>query len=192
MFTGIVEEVGTVLEAGRHRLVVGGVKVLADLRLGNSIAVNGACLTVVDLTTESFTVELSEETVGRTNLGVLQAGWGVNLERALAVSGRFGGHVVQGHIDGVGTVLELGGPREAYVLQVKAPQVLLRYVVEKGFIAVDGVSLTVAGLAGPAFSVAVIPYTLAQTNLRSRQPGDLVNLEVDILAKYVEALLEKR
>ena len=191
MFTGIVEEVGTVQEAGCDRLVVGAVKVLADLGLGDSIAVNGACLTAVDRTAEAFAVELSEETLARTNLGQLRVGHGVNLERALAVGGRFGGHIVQGHVDGVGTVLELGGPKEACVLRVGAPQSLRRYVVEKGFIAVDGISLTVAGLAGPALSVAVIPYTLAQTNLRSRQPGDLVNLEVDILAKYVEGLLVK-
>ena len=179
-------------EASGHRLVVGARAVLADLAVGHSIAVNGACLTAVDVTADAFTVELSEETVGRTNLGRLAPGHEVNLERALAAGARMGGHVVQGHVDGVGTLAELSGPPEACLLRVEAPQGLGRYLVEKGFIAVDGVSLTVAGLRDATFTVAVIPYTFQQTVLRSRAPGDLLNLEVDILAKYVERLLEER
>ncbi len=189
MFTGIVEEVGTVKEAGSHRLVVGAATVMSDLAVSDSIAVNGACLTVVETTANAFTVELSEETVGRTNLGVLKPDEPVNLERALAANGRMGGHIVQGHVDGVGTVLELGGPPEECVLRVGLPDPLAKYVVEKGFIAVEGISLTVTDLRDSEFSVAVIPYTLAQTNLRSHRPGNAVNLEVDIVAKYVERLL---
>ena len=189
MFTGIVEEVGIVQEAASHRLFIGATTVMSDLAVSHSIAVNGACLTVVEAAPGSFAVELSEETVRRTNLGKLAPGDLVNLERALAAGGRMGGHIVQGHVDGVGTVLELGGPPQECVLRVDVPAQLCRYVVEKGFLAVEGISLTVASMEGTAFGVAVIPYTLEQTNLRSRGPGDLVNLEVDILAKYVERLL---
>ena len=192
MFTGIVEEVGTVREATPHRLVVGAATVLSDLAVGQSIAINGACLTVVDQTADAFAVDLSEETLMRTNLGKLKAGHLANLERAIALSGRMGGHIVQGHVDDVGSVLELGGPPESCTLWVSVPDSVSRYIVEKGFIAIEGISLTVTGVREQAFSVAVIPYTLAQTNLRSRLPGDLVNLEVDILAKYVERLLGQR
>jgi riboflavin synthase len=189
MFTGIIEEVGIVEEAASHRLLIGATTIMSDLAVSHSIAVNGVCLTVVEAAPSFFAVELSEETVRRTNLGKLARGTLVNLERALAVGGRMGGHRVQGHVDGVGTVLELGGPPQACVLRVDIPAQLHRYVVEKGFLAVEGISLTVASMEGTAFSVAVIPYTLEQTNLRSRGPGDMVNLEVDILAKYVEKLL---
>ena len=192
MFTGIVEEVGTVREASPHRLVVGAATVLSDLEVGHSIAINGACLTVVERTSDAFVVELSEETLRLTNLGRLQPKHPVNLERALAAGARMGGHVVQGHVDGVGTILELGGPPEACVLRVGASAELARYIVVKGFIGVEGISLTVTEASGAAFSVAVIPYTRAQTNLRVLQPGDLVNLEVDIMAKYVERLLQPK
>ena len=192
MFTGIVEEVGVVREASVHRLVFGAHTVLSDLTVSQSIAVNGACLTAVEVTAEAFAVDLSEETLRRTNLGRLAPGHEVNLERALAFGARVGGHLVQGHVDGVGTLADLSGPPEERVLRVEAPPELARYVVEKGFIAVDGISLTVAGRRDTTFSVAVIPYTLEQTALRSRRPGDLLNLEVDILAKYVEQLLPHR
>ncbi len=189
MFTGIIEEVGVVQEASGHRLVFVAHTVLSDLAVSQSIAVNGACLTAVEVTANTFAVDLSEETLRRTNLGGLAPGHEVNLERALAFGARVGGHLVQGHVDGVGTLADLSGPPEERVLRVEAPPGLTRYVVEKGFIAVDGISLTVAGLRGTAFSVAVIPYTLEQTALRTRRPRDLLNLEVDILAKYVEQLL---
>ena len=192
MFTGIVEEVGTVREVSPHRLVIGAEHVLSDLGVSDSISVNGACLTVVERTAETFALDLSEETLHRTNLGSLKARGLVNLERAVRADGRMGGHVVQGHVDGVGTVQELTGPPEARVLRVAADEPVMRYVVEKGFIAVDGISLTVAGVDGLAFTVAVIPYTVQHTNLRSRKAGDAVNIEVDILAKYVERLLERR
>ena len=192
MFTGIVEEVGEVREASAHRLLIGARTVLSDLAVGHSIAVNGACLTAVEVTADGFAVELSEETLRRTNLGRLAPGHQVNLERALAMGARMGGHVVQGHIDGVGTLLELSGPPEERILRVEAPPHMGRYLVEKGFVAVDGISLTVVGLQDSTFSVAVIPYTLQETVLRCRVVGDLLNLEVDILAKYVERLLGER
>jgi riboflavin synthase len=191
VFTGIVEEVGTVRNVAPHRLVVGASTVMLDMALSDSININGACLTVVELTSETFAVDLVEETLQRTNLRFLAPGHPVNLERPLAAGGRMGGHFVQGHVDGVGTVLELGGPPEAHVLRVQAPESLGRYIVEKGFIAVEGISLTVAGVEDSVFSVAVIPYTMEWTNLRARRPEEAVNLEVDILAKYVERLLSR-
>ena len=191
MFTGIVEEVGTVREAADHRLVVGAEVVLAGTKVGDSMAVNGVCLTVVERTDDAFAVDLSAETLGRTSLGKLAAGDPVDLERALTPASRMGGHVVQGHVDGVGTVVGLDGTPEERVLRVDAPADVARYVVEKGFIAVDGISLTVTEVHDSAFSAAVIPYTFEHTVLRSRRPGDYVNIEVDILAKYVERLLPR-
>lgn len=191
MFTGIIEEVATIKEIEAHKLVVTASIVVSDLANGASIAVNGACLTVVALNANTFTVELSEETLSRTNLGSLNPGDSVNLERALEVGGRLGGHIVQGHVDGVGTLLDIGGPAERCTLRVGLPEALSRYVVEKGFVAVEGISLTVAISRELEFSVAVIPYTLAHTNLRSHVPGNKVNLELDILAKYVERLLPR-
>lgn len=202
MFTGIVEEVGTVRGVTTHRLFVNAANVMLDLRDGDSIAVNGACLTVVLRTPDLFAVDLSQETLQRTNLGALRPGDDVDLERALRATARLGGHIVQGHVDGVGTVVSLDGPAEARVLRVAAPPRtgppggtggdLMRYVVEKGFIAVDGISLTVTGVHENEFTVAVIPYTVEHTVLRRRRAGDAVNLEVDILAKYVERLLAQR
>ena len=189
MFTGIVEEVGSVVEMDGHRLVVGAHAVLEDTAIGDSIAVNGACLTVVERTADRFTVELSDETLDRTAFGGLKTGVGVDLERAVTPTTRMGGHFVQGHVDGVGTVVALDGTPEAKTLRVRMPSEVARYVVEKGFIAVDGISLTVTDVADSTFAVAVIPYTLEHTVLGERSPGDSVNLEVDIVAKYVERLL---
>ena len=191
MFTGIVEELGKVREASPNRLVI-DTKTLGKLAKGESIAVNGACLTVTTSTADTFTVDLSRETVDRTNLGGLEAGDLVDLERALTPASRMGGHFVQGHVDGVGTVVEIGGPAEDCTLRVDAPAEVARYIVEKGFIAVDGISLTVTEATDSAFGAAVIPYTLEHTVLGSRRPGDRVNLEADILAKYVERLLPQR
>ena len=188
MFTGIVEEIGRVREASPHRLVIAAKAVLSDLRVSQSIAINGACLTAVEVTPEGFAVDLTEETLRRTSLGFLKQGHHVNLERALAASDRMGGHFVQGHIDGVGVVVDLSGPELDQTLEVEAPEEQARYIVEKGFIAVDGISLTVTSVEATTFSVAVIPYTLQQTVLQYRKAGDPVNLEVDILAKYVERL----
>jgi len=184
MFTGIVEEVGTVVEAVDHRLVVRATR-LDGVAVGDSIAVNGACLTVVELTDATFAVDLSDETLARTALGSLAEGSPVDLERALLPTSRMGGHFVQGHVDGVGTVVELSGPVEARVMSIDAPAKVERYLIEKGFITVDGISLTVTNVVGATFSIAVIPYTWEHTVLGSKRLGDAVNLEVDVLAKYV-------
>ena len=191
MFTGIVEELGIVREASANRLVIAAARVLAGTRIGDSLAVNGADLTVVTRTNDSFASDLSAETLARTSLGSLAAGDPVDLERALTPESRMGGHFVQGHVDGVGTVVSLGGTPEERTLQVDVPPTLARYIVEKGFVAVDGISLTVTGVRDSAFSVAVIPLTFDHTVLRSRKAGDPVNIEVDILAKYVERLVPR-
>ena len=188
MFTGIVEEVGEVVDVAPHRLQVAGGSVMDALAVSDSIAVNGVCLTVTERTATDFAVDVVEETLSRTNLGDLAPGGIVNLERALTPSSRMGGHVVQGHVDGTGRIVSFGGTREARELRINVPPDLARYVVEKGFIAVDGISLTVASQEGAAFSVAVIPYTAQHTALRVKKTGDRVNIEVDILAKYVERL----
>ena len=188
MFTGIVEEVGTVAEAAKNRLRITGGLVMESLAVSDSIALNGVCLTVVERTGDVFTVDVVEETLSRTNLGALQAGDIVNLERALTPSSRMGGHIVQGHVDGTGVVDRMSGSPEERMLWVTLRPELMRYVVEKGFIALDGISLTVAETGAAEFSVAVVPYTAEHTSLKARAHGDRVNIEIDILAKYVERL----
>jgi riboflavin synthase len=193
MFTGLVEEIGEVLDVRTTAevvvLTVRGLTVAADARPGDSIAVNGVCLTVVDVDAAgAFTVELVPETLARTSLKGVAVGTKVNLERALPAGGRLGGHIVQGHVDGVGTLVARTPGERSDELRFELPQGLARYVVEKGSIAVDGVSLTVAGVQNGRFSVALIPTTLAHTTLGVRRPGDNVNLEVDVVAKYVERL----
>jgi riboflavin synthase len=193
MFTGIVEERGTVIEAGASRLVIGCRTVVTDSDIGASVAVNGVCVTVVARGAGDLSFDLSEETLARSALGRLAPGDPVNLERPVSLSARLGGHLVQGHVDGVGEVTGMdrgddGGAR----LTIRVPEGLLRYIVEKGSIAVDGVSLTVAEIAGEGIRVALIPHTLAATRLGTVVPGDLVNLEVDVIAKYVERLTERR
>lgn len=196
MFTGIVEELGAVRAVvprdGGARLEIAAQLVVGDAHVGASIAVNGCCLTVVELHDDWWAADAVTETLERTSLGSLQPGDPVNLERPVRLADRLGGHVVQGHVDGVGTLrartrLADGSTRMTF----DAPASVLRYVVEKGSITVDGVSLTVAGLDDDtdAFEIAVIPHTLAVTTLGVRRPGDPVNLEVDVLAKYVERLL---
>jgi riboflavin synthase len=192
LFTGIVEEVGTVRSIGSGRLVVSAVAVLEGTRLGDSIAVNGACLTVSTLDASGFSVDVMPETLKRTNLGQLHPGSSVNLERALMVGGRLGGHLVQGHVDATGKVVSLMPEGGAIIAKFAAPLEVLRYIVEKGFVAVDGVSLTVVGCERAAFSVSLVGFTLKNTILGSRKVGDQVNLEVDIMAKYVEKLREGR
>ena len=189
MFTGIVEEVGRVSGRDGYRLSIAANAVLADVKLGDSIAVNGACLTVVEFDAGQFAVDLAPETLRRTELGTAGPGRGVNLERALAASGRMGGHIVQGHVDGTGTVTGLTPEADCYIMEIAAPEPLTRYIVEKGFIAVDGISLTVVQRTGCRFTISVIPFTMEHTNLKERVVGDAVNLEADILAKYVESLL---
>lgn len=173
-----------------HLLEIGASTVLEGLRQGDSIAVNGACLTVTRLYTGGFAVDLSPETLRRTNLGALAPGAPVNLERPLVYGGRVGGHLVQGHVDAVGEILSVAPEGNSHLFTISAPQALMRYIVEKGFIAVDGISLTVVGVQGSTFSVSIIPYTFQHTVLGYRKVGDAVNLEVDILAKYLERLLE--
>lgn len=188
MFTGIVEEVGRVKEAGPGRLVIAAGTVLGDLKVSDSIAINGTCLTVVSRDQYTFAVNVVPETLRRTNLGSLRPGDPVNLERPLAVGGRLGGHIVQGHVDGTGVVDSIAGEGEALLVRFRASEAIMRYVVEKGFIAVDGTSLTVVNCDRQSFLVTIIPYTRDHTNLGTRKVGDVVNLEVDIIAKYIERL----
>lgn len=197
MFTGIVEELGRVRAVipreGGARLEIDATAVLDDAEIGASIAVNGCCLTVVELGSRWWAADAVTETLLRTSLGTLQAGDPVNLERPVRLADRLGGHLVQGHVDGVGELLERaplpdGSTRMRF--RMKGP--LLRYVVEKGSITVDGISLTVSALHDDGCDVAVIPHTLAATTLGAKQPGDPINLEVDVLAKYVERLLDQR
>jgi riboflavin synthase len=190
MFTGIVEERGTVLETGAFRLVVGCHTVVSDSEIGASVAVNGVCLTVIARGLEDLSFDLSEETLARSTLGRLGRGDPVNLERPVTLSARLGGHLVQGHVDGVGEVSGIERDDQGgAVLTTRVPERLLRYAVEKGSISVDGVSLTIAELAGDGMRVALIPHTLAVTTLGTLVPGDLVNLEMDVIAKYVERLM---
>jgi riboflavin synthase len=187
MFTGLVDGTGTVAGIDRGRLRV-QLEPPADLATGASISVNGVCLTVVELDESGFEVDVMDETLRRTSLGALSDGDPVNLERPLRVGDPLDGHIVQGHVDGTGSVEAVSGDGFARVVRIGAPASLLRYVVEKGSIAVDGVSLTVAAVDGDGFEVSLIPETLDRTTLGAAEPGRVVNLEVDVLAKYVEKL----
>ena len=193
MFTGLVEELGTLRVAedrtGLRRLTLACSLVREGLGIGDSVALNGACLTVVELAADGFTVELVPETLRRTNLGSLASDDRVNLERALPADGRFGGHLVQGHVDGVVTLSDRRPDGDAELLRCDLPPAFAPYVVEKGFVALDGVSLTVAGLEPGSFTIALIPYTRGLVTLGAARLGYAANLEVDILAKYVERLL---
>ena len=192
MFTGIIEEVGTVQQirmgAASCVLTVAAEKILTDVHIGDSIAVNGTCLTVCEFHAKQFSADVMPETMRRTNLGKLSPASRVNLERAMPANGRFGGHIVSGHIDGTGTVKSLKREDNAVWVTVAADSALLRYIVEKGSVAIDGISLTVARVTAQDFAVSVIPHTGAETTLLTRKPGDTVNLECDIIAKYVEKL----
>lgn len=197
MFTGIVEETGTVRTLARGgdvvRVEIAAATLAQGLAIGGSIAVNGCCLTAAAVGDDGFGCDLTRETLARTAFDErLQPGVLVNLERPLRADGRFDGHLVQGHVDGVGRIADLQRQGETAELIVEPPPELERYLVEKGSVAVDGISLTVASRRRGRFTVAVIPYTLARTNLAQARPGDRVNLEVDILAKYVERLLQER
>jgi riboflavin synthase len=193
MFTGIVEERGAVREIGPARLVVGCATVARDAEVGASVAVNGVCLTVVERSGEHLAFDLSEETRRRTGLSRLSEGDPVNLERPLTLSSRLGGHLVQGHVDGVGEVIAIERePGGGATLRVRVGAELARYLAEKGSVCLDGVSLTVAAVHGRAFAVALIPHTLEVTTLGSAEVGDPVNVEVDVIAKYLEAMLEAR
>ncbi len=192
MFTGIVEEVGKVTLVRSGNLVITASDVLQGMELGGSINVNGVCLTIIRLDTNSFSVDIMPETLERSNLGLLSAGDRVNLERPLSLGGRLGGHLVQGHVDATGRVVSTRWDGEAVIIKFEAPPQVMRYVVEKGFIAVDGMSLTVVTRDNSSFQVSVVGYTRQHTTLGDRQVGDAVNLEADIIAKYVEQLGQAR
>ncbi len=200
MFTGIVEELGRVVEVARlagdsARVVISGPTVTSDARPGDSIAVNGVCLTAVTLEDGTFSADVMAETLTRSSLGSLVPGDPVNLERPMSADGRFGGHIVQGHVDGVGRIRARRPSEHWEVVEIDLPPALARYLVEKGSITVDGVSLTVVEVVddpSPWFSVSLIPTTLAGTTLGTREVGAAVNLEVDVIAKYVERLAEVR
>ena len=193
MFTGIVEEMGVIRSirkgAGSAVLEILAKVVLEDIHLGDSIAVNGVCLTVTSFTATSFTADVMHETLNRSSLATLRPGNRVNLERAMAANGRFGGHIVSGHVDGVGTVLQTRKDDNAIWYTIGASPQVLRFIVEKGSVTVDGISLTVASVSDTDFSISAIPHTVAVTILRDRSVGDLVNLETDIIGKYVEKFL---
>lgn len=193
MFTGIVEEMGVLrsVRRGAHSAVlsIGAEAVLSDLKIGDSVAVNGVCLTATTVDAGGFTADVMHETLNRSSLGALVPGSPVNLERAMAANGRFGGHMVAGHIDGTGTITARRQDDNAVWYTVSAAPSLLRYIVEKGSIAIDGISLTVASVEADRFSVSVIPHTAAVTVLGRKRPGDIVNLETDLIGKYVEKLL---
>ena len=196
MFTGIVEEIGEIAAisngAKSARLTIKGDMIFSDLKLGDSVSVNGVCLTAAQISGKTFTADVMAETMRRSNLGTLKKGSRVNLERAMAADGRFGGHIVSGHIDGTGIVRSFKREDNAVWLTVTADEKLMRYIIEKGSIAIDGVSLTVARVFKDAFSVSLIPHTTAETILLTKKMGDKVNLECDIVGKYVEKLLGKQ
>ena len=188
MFTGIVEEVGTVERAAPDHLVIHASKVLGDLKISDSICVNGACLTVTSRTVTSFSADVVPETLRRTNLGLLRIGDPVDLERPVAVGGRLDGHLVQGHVDATGRVRSINTECDALLVEIAAPPAVMRYVVEKGFISVDGVSLTVVDCDSESFTVTIVPFTRDNTIFATKKVGESVNLETDIVAKYVERL----
>ena len=194
MFTGIVEEVGTLkaIRKGAHSAVleIQAKVVLEDIHLGDSIAVNGVCLTATSFSPSGFTADVMHETLNRSALSALRPGSRVNLERAMAANGRFGGHIVAGHVDGVGTVRRIEKDDNAIWYTIAAGPEILRYVVEKGSITIDGISLTEARVDSDSFAISAIPHTVSVTVLADRKPGDQVNLETDIIGKYVEKLLQ--
>lgn len=194
MFTGIVEEVGMIrsIDRGQHSavLTVHAKVVLEGTRIGDSIAVNGICLTVKQLFPDGFAADVMHETLNRSALVQLTVGCAVNLERAMPANGRFGGHIVAGHVDGVGRIANIRKDDTAIWYTIRADSMILRYVVEKGSVTIDGISLTVATVEPAAFSVSTIPHTVSQTNLRQRHKGDFVNLETDVVGKYIDKLLQ--
>ena len=194
MFTGIIEEVGTVKavqHSGSNSFIrIEAKKILEDIHLGDSIAVNGVCLTVTHFDSTTFQADVMNETLSRSSLGSLRNGSPVNLERAMAAGGRFGGHIVSGHIDGTGIVSDIRNDGIAVWYTVSAKPEILRYIVEKGSIAIDGISLTVAKVTDDSFSVSIIPHTASVTILGTKKTGDIVNLENDIVGKYVEKLMK--
>lgn len=189
MFTGIVEEVGKIKNIGKGKLQIAARKVLEDAKIGDSIAVNGICLTVTDFQPDWFRADVMPETIRRTSLGELRIGSPVNLERALSPGGRLGGHIVSGHIDGTGRIVTLTEEGNAVLMRVSTDKKLLKYIIEKGSVALDGISLTVAEVTERDFTVSLIPHTRESTNLAAKRLGSMVNIENDIVGKYVERLL---
>ena len=198
MFTGIIEEVGHVkaieVTGQKRRVTVACTNLLPELKLGDSISVSGICLTAVNISEKSFSADLAQETWFRTSLSRLEPGALVNLELPMRASGRFDGHIVQGHVDGTGTLVSLAKIPDAkdYLLTINVPSELTHYIVAKGSLAVEGISLTVAGIEGTAVTIAIIPHTAEITNLKSLRPDDPLNLEVDVVAKYVEKMMPRR
>lgn len=195
MFTGIIEEVGSIAQIKKQGefavVTINAKKVLSDVHLGDSIAVNGVCLTVTSFSANQFTADVMSETLKRTSLGELSLNSPVNLERAMAANGRFGGHIVSGHIDGTGTVAEITPADNSTWYRIKTSPKLMRYIIEKGSITIDGISLTVVDVADDSFRVSIIPHTIKETNLGSKKMGSVVNLENDIVGKYIEQFLMK-
>jgi riboflavin synthase len=195
MFTGIIEEVGQVdgikVAGKKRRLTISCSNLLPEMKIGDSVSVSGVCLTAVEISGNSFAADLAQETWARTSLSRLRPGALVNLELPMRANGRFDGHVVQGHVDGTGTVISLAPVPEGndYVLTINVPSELTRYIVAKGSLSIEGISLTVAAIDGTQVRVAIIPHTAEVTNLKSLLPGDPVNLEVDVIAKYVEKMI---
>lgn len=189
MFTGIVEEIGTVESFNSGKICIKAKKVLEQTKIGDSICVNGVCLTVTKLNQNSFYTDVMNETLNRSNLGLLLPGCKVNLERAMSAQGRFGGHIVSGHIDGTGTISKKINDDNAIWVYISTSKKILKYIIEKGSICIDGISLTVAKVSQNDFAVSVIPHTSEQTTLISKKVGESVNLENDIIGKYVEKLL---
>ncbi len=194
MFTGIIEEIGKIISSnligGSGELRIGAPLIAAECQLGNSVAVNGVCLTITAIAGSELAFDVSLETLRRSNLGTLKIGDQVNLEQALAANGRFGGHMVSGHIDGTGTLNNCRQEGNATIFTFNTTPVITRYLIEKGSIAVDGISLTISALAGDNFSVTIIPHSLQQTTLGQKNLGATVNLENDLVAKYIEKLLQ--
>ena len=193
MFTGIIEEIGTVTRIARgtksSRVTITAKIIFSDLKLGDSVSTNGVCLTVSEITPSTFTADVMHETLKHTSLAGLATGAGVNLERAMAADGRFGGHIVSGHIDGTGVIRTITKDDNAFIYTIATEPDITKYIIKKGSIAIDGISLTVTHVDDSSFSVSIIPHTRGQTNLADRKISDIVNLEVDMLAKYIEKLL---
>jgi len=188
MFTGIIEEVGSVKSVGGGKIEISAEKVLEDVNLGDSISVNGICLTVVDFEKNSFKADIMPETIRRTSLIDAKKNTKVNLERALTLSARLGGHIVSGHIDGVGEITSLQEDKNALLMKIKTDKSILKYIVEKGSVALDGISLTVASVTSADFTVSLIPHTREITNLKYKRVGSVINIENDVIAKYIEKL----
>jgi len=191
MFTGIVEEIGTIKGKGNNFLVIQAKQVLDDLKQGDSIAVNGVCLTVTEVTKDAFNVDIMPETLKLTNLSTVSIGDKVNLERAMRLGDRIGGHLVSGHIDGLGKIVDKVVEGKNWIFEISVPLELSKYIIKKGSVAVEGISLTVAEVETERFKICLIPYTLTKTTLGKKNIGNLLNIEVDMIGKYIEKFLDK-